>query len=1357
MDVSTVKAEVKAWERSFKAENGRDPTIQDIKDIPHIAAKYKLYKKLSKQTTASSVASSSTSDTPATPPRLVPRSRQLAQPRNIATTAPLASFNPFSPQKNKGKAKAQVDERPKPSKSPFKPKVLSPRDPFPAPDPHKPSTSSETPPAPSSDISRARKRLRGEPVSPTPNKEKRRRVGSQLTLPFTDLTHDPSDNDNDEGDVTKSSFLSESPVKAPSGIKSFKLLFDEKAKSEAALPTGRSVIDRTKTQSTSRNLFGIDSAIGHDEDALWELNSQPRTTLFKISSTLPPNDHSRIAKAKVHTGTMASKISAKRALSDSDTESVDGLQHLSPVTSTLIPPSPSADDSSTSRQSQLNNVRGKSKADVSKRRKVKPAVDEKMDDQSESDNDSDSLHVNVKILNRTQADSNPTGHMGASDGSDSDPILGYLHRVPPHGQEAHGALDAHEGTIEVELPDKLRSVLALNSAEHVTRSIREERMVKGLVLGRRTDHYDPDRGGEIWDVGEDTERIDGEHETRGDTEGEDDWEGEPVPWAAMHPEPDIIHCVESNSAATSFLEVLACMNMIQALATHLRLENSTGTSLNVHGPHPRGPGIKQQPLRLASRATRRHRTPSTSYEQKMQPGILRDPDVTNKLFEAILDAPNGKRMLSRVARTCRAMCEPALNILWRDLDSLVPILWQFPGHMLKKARKPGMGFVKSPSKEDWDPVFKYSQRVRQITYNEASNNVAASIFTVLQDSRPQSPILPHLVELNWKAETPAGLARLFMFLTSGVRSVNLEVGTRMPQIESFLADMISRTKLTSFSFVSPTSLPDSFTDLLGRQASLDRLVLMAPGALSPGVGRWIASLPQLKTLKLDLTGRSMIAVEGFFDELRLRSGDSTPSSVVSTDSGVFSEEEVDFSLIRKSVLRLTGDLTSKGSFTALRKLYLTGEVSNIAVFIKHIAVPLVQLELVIEDPPDRADWHDLSALICEKFGNSLQLLRVTASSSSRSTDQARTAYSRLSLEQFTYLPCLTRLEIDLPESIIFTETDVQCLVTACPSLEVLKLCPLARFSSGAGESRIDLNTISQLLSGCRRLHTVATVIDAKASNQDALASLQTSSKSLARLHVGHSRIEDSLQVAIFLSHIAPNLDTLKWFQEKNRPGFVEANARNWQGVMDLLPHLQGIRSQERRFAQDVTRVISQKITVDKSVDATVKTCNRGVYAAPQMRSDAIQVSAKLIEQIVQANPDYASAIIDATPSTVDTGIDAIPPVSLEIEDVNPPSDASKPVKLLFVPSTFLKTSLHHSICLPSIVSLFSLVYKLLVFYPLSLPSRIFQTAASRIRWNHSDIIGSQKQSPQVTPSTSTEPTNAVDLDIPLDTLAEVRC
>ena len=87
--------------------------------------------------------------------------------------------------------------------------------------------------------------------------------------------------------------------------------------------------------------------------------------------------------------------------------------------------------------------------------------------------------------------------------------------------------------------------------------------------------------------------------------------------------------------------------------------------------------------------------PYSVYEQQMPPNILRDSEAANKLFEAILDSPNGRRALSRLARTCRAFCEPALNVLWKELDSLIPILGLFPGHVLKKARRPGLGFVRT--------------------------------------------------------------------------------------------------------------------------------------------------------------------------------------------------------------------------------------------------------------------------------------------------------------------------------------------------------------------------------------------------------------------------------------------------------------------------------------------------------------------------------------------------------------------------------------------------------------------------------------------------------------------------------------
>jgi hypothetical protein len=575
-----------------------------------------------------------------------------------------------------------------------------------------------------------------------------------------------------------------------------------------------------------------------------------------------------------------------------------------------------------------------------------------------------------------------------------------------------------------------------------------------------------------------------------------------------------------------------------------------------------------------------------------------------------------------------------------------------------------------------------------------------------------------------------------MFLSPELRAINLEIGTKIPQLNAFLTDMSSRTKLTSFSFISPTSLPDAFTELLGRQDMLERIVLVAPGALSPVVGRWTASLPRLKTLQLDLTGRSIIAVEGFFDELRPRSGDSTPSSVGSTDSGVFSEDDLDFSEIRKSALRLTGDLPSKGSFVPIRKLILTGTVSNIAVFVKHITSPVTQLELIIEDPPDRADWYDLSDMICDRFGDSLQSLRIAATGSSRfndlirSTSRAEPPTSRLSLEHLTYLPYLTRLEIDLPESVVVTPSDIVCLAKACPSLETAKLCPLARFPPTTSAPRITLDSVAHLISKCPQLHTLAVVMDANGS-PEVLSSRQTSSRSLLRLHVGHSWIDDGLQVAMILSHLAPRLEVLKFFQEKNRAGYIEVNARNWQKVAEYLPHLQGIRLFERESNLQSPKAVPRE-TRDKSVEAIVSTADRGVHVFPRVIDSSVQFSPLLVDQSVEAKPTMMSASVDARPVTLDAGVEASPVLVDQGVEASPPTTSvgveakanefaiTKAVQALLTPTTFSRLPTHrplHTLFLfRSIFSLFSLAYRFFVYYPLSIPSGILHMTKVPLQW-----------------------------------------
>ncbi|ESK98113.1 26s proteasome non-atpase regulatory subunit 12 [Moniliophthora roreri MCA 2997] len=714
------------------------------------------------------------------------------------------------------------------------------------------------------------------------------------------------------------------------------------------------------------------------------------------------------------------------------------------------------------------------------------------------------------------------------------------------------------------------------------------------------------------------------------------------------------------------------------------------------------------------------------YEQQaISPIILRDPEATKKLLEAIIDSPNGRRAVSRLARTCKAFSKPALDVLWKELDSLTPVVGLFPSSLLKKARKPVLGLSKAPNKEDWVKIMEYGERVRRVVYDESSNAFSAAIFPYFESDRPRKYMFPNLQQLVWKTETAAGLEYCNLFLNSNLESLSLDIGCRTPKLVPLLTDVAKRISLKSLSFMSQVALPDTFEVILGQQDSLQRLVLVAPGALSPDVGRWVASLPKLKSLQLDLSRRSVIAVEGFFDEIPSSgSGASTPSSIATTDSGVFSGEEFDFSDHKKSALRLTGHLKSTETFANMRQLHLTGEAANIAVFLRYFSSPLTQLDIIIEDPPDRADWMDLSNLVCERYSESLQTLRISATSNSRFNDLVRSTSraeppttARLPLDHIRPMPNLGRFEIDLPESIHFTADDVNQVAKCCPMLEELKLCPLGRFPVQTGPPKLTLEDLAPLMEQCPQLHTVSAVINAKEGSPDVLNNLKYSSGSLRRCHFGHSWIDDALHATILLSHLAPRLETVKWFHERNRPGFIENNARGWERVAENLPHIQHVRNAERRRAAEPVTIIEYVHPpvvrkADKCIGASVVTIDQGVLVRPSLAESSVQCVPVLVDEAVDVQPELTSVSIDATPQVVETEVDASVEVGHQSVDATPetvstevdatPSSSSKSIQVLEVE----RPRASNYAIIPSISNMLSFTFRILIAYPISIPMRI---------------------------------------------------
>ncbi|KAJ7193360.1 hypothetical protein GGX14DRAFT_589280 [Mycena pura] len=481
MDVAALRTEIKTWERSFRAAHGRDPSVQDIKDQPGLAERYRQYKKLTKET----VPPKKRPTPPSTPPRSQSRdstfpSLLLSKPRSITATEPLPGYNPFSPQKSKAKQKDlnfDVSSRSlgrKPSPIPILSKPDTSKDPF-APTPNKA-------------LSRARKRLRGEPVSPSPNKGKRRRL-----IP----SQENSDDDDDEHDAANTSFVDDSPVKPPIGVRSFKLLFDE-APDKPRFPLRSNTL-----------LSGLQAGDKMDIDV------PPHSPLASASKG-PQNDPFIDSGKEGHP-----------SMSDDDMTDYISVQPRA-LTSALLPPSPPPAARHPSSQSRLHNGKGRGRPLGEGSKKVKTSTSHS-DDDDESD-DANGSHSRQKIRSFKRTLSRRRAN---ADDFDED-AYHIVARRPPERD-----IVEIQNSESISLPDTLRSVLSLASTS--SRGHEDEHVVEQLIYGTRRGNFHPSKGGEIWGVGEfegehldefapRTRVYDGGSTTGGAYDEEDEWEGEGVPW-----------------------------------------------------------------------------------------------------------------------------------------------------------------------------------------------------------------------------------------------------------------------------------------------------------------------------------------------------------------------------------------------------------------------------------------------------------------------------------------------------------------------------------------------------------------------------------------------------------------------------------------------------------------------------------------------------------------------------------------------------------------------------------------------------------------------------------------------------------
>ncbi|KAH0832328.1 hypothetical protein J3R83DRAFT_13341 [Lanmaoa asiatica] len=114
-----------------------------------------------------------------------------------------------------------------------------------------------------------------------------------------------------------------------------------------------------------------------------------------------------------------------------------------------------------------------------------------------------------------------------------------------------------------------------------------------------------------------------------------------------------------------------------------------------------------------------------------------DPDTN------VHQTSDGRKTLASLVRTCRSFSVVALDVLWRVIDSLDPLLMICPNPET------------SMDEIDWSSFRKYAERVRSIQIRGRETRVSASVkqtFTTSLERYPRDNLLifPNLTELDWR-------------------------------------------------------------------------------------------------------------------------------------------------------------------------------------------------------------------------------------------------------------------------------------------------------------------------------------------------------------------------------------------------------------------------------------------------------------------------------------------------------------------------------------------------------------------------------------------------------------------------------
>ncbi|KAJ7510816.1 hypothetical protein B0H11DRAFT_1956227 [Mycena galericulata] len=155
------------------------------------------------------------------------------------------------------------------------------------------------------------------------------------------------------------------------------------------------------------------------------------------------------------------------------------------------------------------------------------------------------------------------------------------------------------------------------------------------------------------------------------------------------------------------------------------------------------------------------------------------PEILDLIFQPLqLDLHAGS--LRSLAMTCRRFQEPALNYLWRDQYTLLPLVKCLPECWFQYQDPEERGFypivnsVPIYNVADWDRLIYNAARIRVLDLGPEQLEIPLDIMELLNLSAPIDTLFPNLEHLTWGPQTAIFPYARF-FLGPKINGINLTV------------------------------------------------------------------------------------------------------------------------------------------------------------------------------------------------------------------------------------------------------------------------------------------------------------------------------------------------------------------------------------------------------------------------------------------------------------------------------------------------------------------------------------------------------------------------------------------------------